>query len=68
MIKKVKFTFPINESTYNLLKKDAEQMGISMSGYLNYLLAQHFNTKENMMNSLKDVIQKAINETSSKDA
>lgn len=68
MTKRIKFTFPMSETTYNALKKDSEQMGISMSGYINYLLAQHFNTKENMMNSLKDVIEKAMNEKTTQDS
>lgn len=66
-IKRIKFTFPMNETTYNQLKEDSEKMGISMSGYVNYLLATHFANKGDLINSLKEVVEKALNEKTTQD-
>jgi iron-sulfur cluster repair protein YtfE (RIC family) len=66
MNKKIKFIFPIPEKTHQQIKEESEQMGLSMSALINHILASHFNTKNQIMSNLTNVVEKALNEATKK--
>jgi iron-sulfur cluster repair protein YtfE (RIC family) len=41
-------------------------MGLSMSALINHILASHFNTKNQIMSNLTNVVEKALNEATKK--
>lgn len=61
MNEKKRLSVPMSQKIYNRVVEDAENLGVSPSSFVNYIIGNYYKQLDMSMGAAEDVIKKALN-------